>query len=216
MEFTEQAIKEEFERLNFNHRDFDYPLQHRRIKLSDTLALSKVIRKSAKHLEGYIGWAQYAGQWDFRRIQQFVSDHVHSEFPREHFIFLLGREIVGMGSLAPMPHILDIQISLWVAEGFHGHGIGSRIAATLEWYAFEVYGYEHLYYQHDASNEVSKRLPQKLGFTYSHTFDEVITAGDETGYWFSWVKERPVDLPPGLFQGADMDQFMQVRHGTTQ
>jgi RimJ/RimL family protein N-acetyltransferase len=213
LEFTQEAIDQEYRERSFNHPGFDYPLTYRRIRPSDTLALSHVIRKSHKHLRGYIGWAQYAGKWDFKQIQTFVNQHVNDEFPREHFLFDIGEHIVGMGSLAPMPHLLDIQIALWVAEGFHGHGIGSRIASTLEMYAFEVAGYSHLYYQHDASNEASKRLPQKLGYTFSHTFDERINAKEETGFWFSWVKDRPDDLPPGILQGADIEQFLSVRHG---
>jgi len=216
MEFTEQAVAEEFKKLTFNHRGFSHPLTHRRIRPSDTLRLAQVIRKSHKHLRGYIGWAQYAGKWDVYQVQKFVNQHVNDEFPREHFLFFIGNRIVGMGSLAPMFHPLDIQIALWVAEGFHGHGIGPRIAATMEWYAFEVYGYSHLYYQHDATNEASKRLPQKLGFKFSHTFDDDIHAENESGFWYSWVKERPSDLPPAIFQGADFDQFTQVRHKLTQ
>lgn len=212
MEFTREAIEEERRRLSFNHPGFEAPLTHRRIRQSDTLPLSRVIKRSHKHLQGYIGWAQYAGLWDFRQIARFVNEHVHDEFPREHFLFFIGNEIVGMGSLVPMPDPLATQIALWVAEGYHGHGIGPRIASTMEWYAFEVYGYSHLYYQHDASNEASKRLPQKLGFRFSHTFDDQIHALNETGFWFSWVKDRPEDLPPGILQGADIEQFMQVRH----
>lgn len=214
MEFTQEAIEQEYRERSFNHPGFEYPLTHRRIRPSDTLALSQVIRRSHKHLKGYIGWAQYAGEWNFKQIQRFVSQHVKDEFPREHFLFFIGKQIVGMGSLAPMPHPLDIQVALWVAGGFPGAGIGPRIASTMEWYAFEVYGYSHLYYQHDASNEASKRLPQKLGFRFSHTFDVEIGAENETGYWFSWVKDRPDDLPPGILQGADVDQFAQVRHQT--
>jgi len=212
MDFSEEAIRKEFEERSFNFPGFDAPLLYRRIRSSDSLLLSKAIRKSHNHLQGYIGWAQYAGEWNFHQIQRFVLDHVNSEAPREHFIFLIGRHFVGMGSLAPMPSPFDIQIALWVAEGFHGRGIGTRIAATLEEYAFQVVGYHSLYYQHDASNESSKRLPQKLGFRFSHTFDDEIHAERETGYWFSWVKDRPADLSPGLLQGADIAKFMQVRH----
>jgi len=212
MQFTEEAIAEERKRLSSNHEGFNYPLTHRRIRPNDTLALSKVLKHSAQHLSGYIEWAQYAKHWSFRQVQLFVNQHVKDEFPREHFLFFIGDEIVGMGSLAPMPHPLDIQISLWVAHGFHGHGIGPRIASTIEWYAFEVYGYAHLYYQHDATNESSKRLPQKLGYRFSHSFDTKVSASNESGFWYSWKKDRPEDLPIGILQGADIEAFCQVRH----
>lgn len=212
MEFTEEAIREERERLSFNHPGFDYPLMHRWIKKSDTLEMARVIRSSAHHLKGFISWAKYANTWDFKQIQRFVNDHADPEPPRMHLVFLLGKRIVGMGSLAPMDKINEVQISLWVAEGFHGKGIGTRIARTMEMYAFEVWGYSKLYYQCDASNEQSKRLPQKLGFRYSHTFNEEITAQNESGFWFSFVKERPDDLPPAILQGADIQPFLEVRH----
>jgi RimJ/RimL family protein N-acetyltransferase len=114
--------------------------------------------------------------------------------------------------LAPVDDPGAVQIALWVAKGFEGKGIGTRIAATMEQYAFEVFGYSRLYYQHDALNESSKRLPQKLGYRFSHTFEEDITAEDETGFWMSWVKDRPIDLEPGLLQGAPMEQFNEIRH----
>lgn len=212
MEFTEEAIREERERLSFNHPGFDYPLMHRWIKKSDTLEMARVIRSSAHHLKGFISWAKYANTWDFKQIQRFVNDHADPEPPRMHLVFLLGKRIVGMGSLAPMDKMNEVQISLWVADGFHGKGIGTRIARTMEMYAFEVWGYSKLYYQCDASNEQSKRLPQKLGFRYSHTFNEEITAQNESGFWFSFVKERPDDLPPAILQGADIQPFLEVRH----
>ena len=212
MEFTEEAIREERERLSFNHPGFDYPLMHRWIKKSDTLEMARVIRSSAHHLKGFISWAKYANTWDFKQIQRFVNDHADPEPPRMHLVFLLGKRIVGMGSLAPMDKMNEVQISLWVADGFHGKGIGTRIARTMEMYAFEVWGYSKLYYQCDASNEQSKRLPQKLGFRYSHTFNEEITAQNESGFWFSFVKERPDDLPPAILQGADIKPFLEVRH----
>jgi RimJ/RimL family protein N-acetyltransferase len=212
MDFSEEAIREERERLSFNHPGFNYPLMHRWIKKSDTLEMARVIRRSAHHLKGFINWAQYAPTWDFKQIQKFVNDHADPEPPRMHLVFLLGKQIVGMGSLAPMENIDEIQISLWVAEGFHSRGIGSRIAATMEMYAFEVWGYSKLYYQCDANNEQSKRLPQKLGFRYSHTFSDKISAQNESGFWFSFVKDRPTDLPPAIFQGADIEQFTKVRH----
>ena len=147
MDFSKEAIREERERLSFNHPGFNYPLMHRWIRKSDTLEMARVIRRSAHHLKGFINWAQYAPRWDFKQIQRFVNDHVNPKPPRMHLVFLLGKQIVGMGSLAPMGRPDEIQISLWVAEGFQGHGIGARIARTMEMYAFEVWGYSKLYYQ---------------------------------------------------------------------
>lgn len=212
MEFTEEAIREERERLSFNHPGFSHPLMHRHIKKNDTLEMARLIRSSGGALKGFIGWAKYSHKWDFKQIQRFVNEHADPEPPRMHLVFLIGKKIVGMGSLAPMGQMDHIQISLWVGAEYQGKGIGTRIARTMEMYAFEVWGYSKLFYQCDASNERSKQLPQKLGFKYSHTFEDRIRAEDESGYWFSFVKDRPEGLPPAIFQGADIDQFTQVRH----
>lgn len=212
MEFTEEAIPAEYKRLSTPHRGSRFPLTHRRLRISDALILAKALRKDAKHLSGYVGWTQWSDQWNLKEVQEFVGQRVNDEAPREHFLFFLGEEFVGMGSLAPVGQLDEIQVALWVASKHQGNGIGSRIVATLEWYAFEAIGYSRIFYQHDSSNESSKKLPQKLGFVFSHTFDEEVTARNETGFWYSWVKERPFDLPPAILQGADLDQFMKVRH----
>jgi hypothetical protein len=96
MEFSEEAIREERERLSFNHPGFNYPLMHRWIRKNDTLEMARVIRRSAHHLKGFINWAQYAPRWDFKQIQRFVNDHVNPEPPRMHLVFLLGKQIVGV------------------------------------------------------------------------------------------------------------------------
>ena len=212
MKFTDEAIQEEKMNLNVNHVGFNYPLYYRWIKPTDTLQLSRVIKQSKDHLKGYINWARSAGGWNFKTVQNFVNDMVNCEPPRMHLGFFLGKQLVGIGSLAPVDRLDAVQIALWVAKGFEGKGIGTRIASTMEVYAFEVFGYSRLYYQHDALNESSKRLPQKLGYRFSHTFEEEITAEDETGFWMSWVKDRPIDLEPGLLQGAPMEQFNEIRH----
>jgi hypothetical protein len=73
MDFSEEAIREERERLSFNHPGFNYPLMHRWIKKNDTLEMARVIRRSAHHLKGFINWAQYAPRWDFKQIQRVLS-----------------------------------------------------------------------------------------------------------------------------------------------
>ena len=209
-EEDKERFREQQRKASVPLHGFRYPLRHTQIKQEHALPLSHVIRNSYKNLSGYISWAQYANRWNFHQVNQFVTEHINAEFPRFHRLFWIGDRIVGMGSLAPMDSPDSIQIALWVANGYHGKGIGTRIAATMQWYAFEVFGYSYLYYQHDATNESSKRLPSKLGFRFSHTFDEDITATSESGFWFSWVKERPDDLPPALFQGRPLEDFTQV------
>jgi RimJ/RimL family protein N-acetyltransferase len=189
----------------------DYPLVCRELKKTDSKLLFPVMKANAKHLKGYIGWAKYAPSWDFKEVQRFVNDHVNDELPRFHLLFSIGYEVVGFGSLAPVANPRDIQVALWVSKDFEGQGIGRWIVTQLEWYAFYVYGYDNVYYQHDASNRRSGKLPSILGYDFVRSFDEAITAKKETGLWYSWRKKKPTGITPGLIDTGTLDNWNGVQ-----
>ena len=194
-----------------NWPGYDCPLACRVIRETDAQILYPVMKRSANHLKGYIAWAKYAPSWDFKTVQKFVSDHCNDEWPRLHLIFSIGKQVVGFGSLAPMPNPRDIQVALWVSLGWQGQGIGKWIVTVLEWYAFNVFGFDNVYYQHDASNRSSGKLPQALGFSFSHSFDQKIEALEETGLWMSWKKQKPSDIPPGYIDNGNLSRWDEVR-----
>jgi RimJ/RimL family protein N-acetyltransferase len=109
-----------------------------------------------------------------------------------------------------MEHQRDAQVSLWVGLGHEGKGIGKGIVQILEFYAFYVFGYDNLYYQHDSNNRRSGALPPKLGFSFSHTFDQEKSAQKESGFWFSWVKSKQRGLAPGLIDTWDWDKWSGI------
>jgi ribosomal-protein-serine acetyltransferase len=194
-----------------NWPGYDFPLACRVIRDTDAKILYPVMKRSAKHLKGYIGWAKYAPSWDFKTVQQFVKDHANDDWPRFHLVFSIGKQVVGFGSLAPVGKSRDVQVALWVALGHQGHGIGSWIVTVLEWYAFHVFGFDNVYYQHDSSNRASGSLPPKLGFEFSHTFDQKEKDGTkETGFWYSWKKEKPADIPPGFIDTGDIEKWSDI------
>jgi RimJ/RimL family protein N-acetyltransferase len=197
---------EEFESVP-NWGNYDYPLACRVLKETDAPILYPAMKKSAKDLRGYIGWAKYAPSWKIDTVQKFVLDHVNSDFPRFHLIFTIGYEVVGFGSLAPVDRSRSVQVALWVTSGHQGKGIGSWIVQVLEWYAFHVFGYDFVYYQHDATNRKSGAIPKKLGYKYSHTFDEEISAMSESGFWISHKKRRPEGLPAGAIDTGTLSNW---------
>jgi RimJ/RimL family protein N-acetyltransferase len=199
---------EEFPLANWN--GYNYPLACRLIKEGDAQYLYPVMKRSAKSLNGYIGWAKYAPEWNYKAVATFVKDHLDDQLPRWHLVFTIGKQVVGFGSLAPMDHKRDVQVSLWVALGHEGRGIGKWIATVLEWYAFYVFGYDFLFYQHDSSNRKSGALPPKLGYSFSHSFDMEKTALKESGFWYSWVKQRPEGLPPGIIDTGNWDKWSDI------
>jgi RimJ/RimL family protein N-acetyltransferase len=189
---------------------YDYPLACRVLKETDAPLLYPVMKKSAYRLSGFIGWAKYAPGWDINTVQKFVRDHVNSPAPRFHLIFTIGYEVVGFGSLAPMKKPRDIQVALWVAEGHEGRGIGSWIVTVLEWYAFNVFGYDNVFYQHDIGNSKSGNLAKRNGFKFSHVFEEKRTAWKEIGFWVSYKKQRPKGMPPGAIDTGTLENWVGI------
>lgn len=190
-----------------NWPGYNYPLACRVLKDTDAKILYPVMKRSAKHLKGWVGWARYAPSWKMATVQKFVNDHVNSDFPRFHLVFTIGYEVVGFGSLAPMPNPRDIQVALWVGYGHERKNIGSWIVQVLEWYSFNVFGYDNIYYQHDAKNLKSGALPGKLGYKFSHSFSEDISAMNESGFWFSHKKSKPEGLPPGAIDTGTLENW---------
>jgi len=189
----------------------DYPLVCRELRKTDSKLLYPVMKANAKHLNGYIEWAKYAPSWDFKEVQRFVNDHMNHDLPRFHLIFSIGYDVVGFGSLAPVGKLRDVQVALWVSKDFEGQGIGKWIVTQLEWYAFYIFGYDNVYYQHDASNRRSGKLPSLLGYDFSHSFDEEITAKKETGLWYSWKKRKPAGIPPGMIDTGTLENWQGMR-----
>ncbi len=188
-----------------NFPGYRHPLTFRPLKVTDTAILAPVMKKSAPHIKGYIHWGTYASKWNFSDVQSFVSARVQDDFPRFHFLFLIGNQPVALGSLAPMESRMDAQVALVIFHPHQGKGIGPSVVKTLEWYAFNVWGFENLWYQYDATNKNSQKLAKKMGFEFIKTFEDVVTAEQESGLWFSHKKPRPEGLPKGILQGGEMD-----------
>jgi RimJ/RimL family protein N-acetyltransferase len=168
------------------------------------------MKKSALNLSAFVEWGKYASGWNYKQVTRFVRDHVKSDFPRFHLIFTIGYEVVGFGSLAPMPFYRDIQVALWVAKDHQGRGIGDWIVNVLEWYAFHVFGYDHVYYQYDALNLKSGKIPKRRGYTFSHSYDDEKDGALASGFWFSYKLKRPDGLPPGAIDTGTLENWTDI------
>jgi RimJ/RimL family protein N-acetyltransferase len=199
-----------------NYPGFEHPLLMRRIRPSDAIEFQRIIRDSRKHLEGYLEWAGQAANWNFKNINQFVMDHVNAIWPREHFVFTIGHQIVALGSLAPMDNPFTIQVALFVRSGFTGKGIAKSVVKSLENYAFEVVGYSSVFYNHDVTNRTSGAIPQAMDYHYVGFFDGPNQAKKESGVWLSYKKNRDPELPPGLLQGTPVSEFTSMVSGQPQ
>jgi RimJ/RimL family protein N-acetyltransferase len=194
-----------------NYPGYSHNLSFRPLKVSDTAILAPAMKRSADHIKGYVHWGTSAKKWHFKDVQTFVSARMRDEFPRFHFVFFIGPEPVAFGSLAPMASPYDAQVSLAVFYPHQGKGIGKRVVKTLEWYAFVVWGFHNLYYQHDASNLNSQKLAEYCDFSFSHSFDQAKEAEQESGLWFSYKKKKDPAYPDGILQGADIEYWGMPR-----
>jgi len=199
-ELREKASKQ-------NYPGFNFPLTFAPLQEKHTDLVMAAIWKSHHRIRDYFGWAKYVRGWSNQDFAQFVKDHVNDTAPNQHYIFMIGEEMVGLGSLVSAYSNYDIQIALWTTTGYEGKGIGKAIVDTLTYVAFHVWGYPVVYYEHDAQNPFSKKLPSKCGFTFSHTRELDKQAQKESGFWMSWRKFRPEGLPDGIFQGRPIEEF---------
>jgi RimJ/RimL family protein N-acetyltransferase len=202
-----EEIESENPEVIANWTGYDYPLACRVIQDTDAPILYPVMKRNAKHLSSYISWARYAPSWNMDTVQKFVLDHVNSDFPRFHLVFTIGYEVVGFGSLAPVNRDRSVQVALWVDKSHERKGIGSWIVTILEWYAFHVFGFDAVYYQHDATNRKSGAVARRLGYKYSHSFDEEKRAKGESGFWFSHKKPKPEGCHPGYIDTGTISNW---------
>ncbi len=193
-----------------NWPGYDYPLSFRFLKVTDAAILYPVMKRSGNAVKGYIEWGGDVASWSMKDLAKWVRACANDELPRCHFLFSIGTDVVGIGSLAPFGHPRDVQVALWVAKGHQGKRIGKWICTILEFYAFNVFGYDQLFYNHDSSNRSSGKLPVTLGFELVGTFDDKKHAQSETGYWYSWKKVRPGDLPPGAIDVGGFDRWSDL------
>ena len=190
-----------------NFPGFNHPLQFSPMRPRHKPAMIKAVWSSHQQLRGFIGWARFSRSWNAKSINRFIDSHINDVLPNQHFVFTIGEEIVGVGSLVRSYSPLDSQISLWVVSEHHGKGIGKAIVQTLEQVAWLIWGNRALFYEHDSQNEASKKLPQRCGFELSHTRNIEKSAEQESGFWFCWKKERPEGLPDAIIQGRPIEDY---------
>ena len=155
------------------HRNTGEILEAKRLRPENARQLQKALSHGTEHIAGYFAWAENAKSWDTKRCLFWIQRIIREELPTEHYAFFLGEELVGIGSLRPHGNIRSVQMAYWVSKKYTQQGIGKSIAKTMENLAI-------LY-----------RPYQKLEYRFVGTFDSDIHAKNETGLWYSWVKENP-------------------------
>lgn len=159
---------------------------------SDATTLYFALKRNKNHIAKHFTWAEeidnqgmYVGQ---RYVEMLLRDD-----DKDHYLFFLGgNTFVGQGTLSPIGGVPEHrQIALWVDEKWINKGLGTRIAATLEYIAFEKHGYHVLFYTHDENNQASQKIAVKRGFEPHCEFRSDVLARSDSGNWNCWAKDNP-------------------------
>jgi RimJ/RimL family protein N-acetyltransferase len=192
-----------------NHRGYNHRLEFRPLKITDSRLLAPVLKQNAASIRTYLSTYQHADRWYLKDTQKFVSACVNDDFPRLHFLFLIGNDPVGLASFYEYgDNPREIQVVIAVFGNHQGRGIGKNMAITLKKVAFEVWGFEKLWWLVDASNEASIALAKSIGCVVIRSWkSEAKTAEAESGNWLAMRVDRDRDLPPAVLQGAPIQYW---------
>ena len=134
----------------------------------DAALLKEAVDSSLEHLRPWMPWARYEPQDLDRKVE--LLRMFRGQFDRDEnytygiFAFDESRLLGGSG-LHPRSGPESIEIGYWIRANATGQGIATEVTAVLTRAAIEQSGYERVDIQVDPENELSLRIPRRLGFT---------------------------------------------------
>lgn len=184
-----------------NYPGFDEPLQFRPLKISDTVLLTPILKKHGKQLSEYLADYNFAADWDFRNVNNYVRGLLNEPFPRYSYLFLIGKQIVGMAYTGEYGQsIYDSQIVLWVHPKHQGKRLGHAIGDTIRKVMLETWGLDSFNWVVAETNTPSIKTAESLGLELAETFIGETRAKGETGEWRRYVEYRDESVR-GILQG---------------
>jgi RimJ/RimL family protein N-acetyltransferase len=198
-----------------NFPGYKHPPQFRPLDRSDSLKLSPILRKNSKSISTYLSKFSNSDKWGFKDANSFVLRLLRDQrFPSFHYVFTCGGEIVALGSLVSYGEDKDCcQVVLAVFGDHQGKGWGKVVAQTLIRIAFDIWGFDRLYWINDATNIASSRLAQGIGCELDAMYEDSHIMGDSgSGLWMRWVAYRPhEEMAPGVLQGAPIEYWVMPK-----
>ena len=160
----------------------------RRWRLDDIDEQAAVVERSVAHLTPFMGWAAEA---DLDMSREYLERCARQWAAREAFQYSMRSAdddaIVGSCGLMSRIGAGALEIGYWVAVDRVRQGFATLAVAGLTDAAFGLPGIERVEIHHDRANEVSGRVPARLGFTRLREEPVAPTAPDETGTHVVWA-----------------------------
>lgn len=199
-----ETVELKFHKNNQAFPGYNNPLEFRPLKITDARILAPVFKQNASSIRTYLSIYQHADRWFLKDTQKFVSQCVNDPWPRNHYLFSIGKEPVGLASFYEYgSNPKEVQVVIAVFGSHQGRGIGKRMASTLKALAMEVWGFEKLWWVVDATNRPSIALANHIGCVLDSSWEDTVRhAEKESGIWLAMRLDRDPKLPPGVLQGA--------------
>ena len=184
-----------------NFPGFDAPIEFRPLKNSDTVPLTPILKRYGNQLSEFLADYTFAANWDFRNANNYVRGLLDDSFPRFSYLFLIGKQIVGMAYTGELGNsIYDSQIVLWVHPKHQGKRIGHTIGHTIRKVMLEIWGMNSFNWIVAETNTPSIKVAESLGLELAEKFSGEIHAKGETGEWRKYVQYRD-ESTKGILQG---------------
>lgn len=184
-----------------NFPGFDAPIEFRPLKNSDTVLLAPILKRYGNQLSDFLADYTFAANWDFRNANNYVRGLLDEPFPRFSYLFLIGKQIVGMAYTGEWGNsVYDTQIVLWVHPKHQGKRIGNSIGHTIRKVMLEIWGMNSFNWIVAETNTPSIKVAESLGLELAEKFIGEIHAKGETGEWRRYVQYRD-ESTKGILQG---------------
>ncbi len=134
----------------------------------DAPALKDAVDRSLEHLRPWMPWTPdepepldvvYERLRDFRAAYDRDENWIMAVFERDD-----ESRVVGGTGLHPRVGEGGLEIGYWIAADAVGNGYATELSAVLTRVGFEHFGMDRIEIRVDPANEISEKVPAKLGF----------------------------------------------------
>jgi RimJ/RimL family protein N-acetyltransferase len=163
----------------------------RRYCLTDAVALHQAVLDSVEHLVPWMPWAGHEPLALSDR-ERLIAEWLERWEKGEDFNFGVFEEglLVGACGLHRRIGPTALELGYWTRAGATGRGIASEAARCLVEAAFSMPGVDHVEVHHDVANIASRRVPERLGFSFVEEREDVVAAPAEVGVEWVWRLDR--------------------------
>lgn len=162
----------------------------RRWRLDDLDDLTAAVTGSLDLLQP---WMRWAAAYDRRSAKEFLNWVELAWLERSNFAYAIvdptGR-LLGGGGLRPSIGAGGLEVGYWVRSDATRRRVATRAAALLTAEALAVDDVTRVEIHHDRANEISGRVPRRLGYEQVATAPRPLRAPADSGVEVQWRLTR--------------------------